>query len=136
VAALLRRGATYFSDEYALIDADGQVYPYPRPVLLRDGGTEQKPVRAEQLNATIGREPVPVGWVFVVRYVPGAVWKVEAMEQSQAVFTLLQNTPQILAEAPAMIGHFRTAVQHAKSYWGERGDADDAAVRILCLASA
>jgi hypothetical protein len=44
VAELLRRGATYFSDEYALIDSEGRVHPYPRPLLLRNGSPEQYPV--------------------------------------------------------------------------------------------
>lgn len=44
VAELLRRGATYFSDEYALVDSEGHVHPYPRPLLLRNGCPEQFPV--------------------------------------------------------------------------------------------
>ena len=135
VAALLRRGATYFSDEYALIDADGQAHPYPRPLLLRDGSAVQKPVLASDLNAKVGREPVPVGWIFAVKYRPGTAWKVEAMQQSEAVLNLLQNTPQILAETPEMLSHFGRAVQGSKCYRGERGSAEDGAAEILQMAS-
>ncbi len=35
VAALLQAGATYYSDEYALLDARGRVHPYPKPLSLR-----------------------------------------------------------------------------------------------------
>jgi hypothetical protein len=135
VAALLREGATYFSDEYALIDADGRVYPYPRPLLLRDGSAVQKPVLASDLDAKVGRETVPVGWIFAVKYESGAAWKVEALEQSEAVLTLLQNTPQILAETPEMLSHFGRAVQGSKCYRGERGSAENAAAEILQMAS-
>ena len=35
VAALVRAGATYYSDEYAVIDTQGRVHPYPRPLMIR-----------------------------------------------------------------------------------------------------
>src|SRR6266571_635115 len=34
-AAFVRAGARYLSDEYALIDAEGRVRPYPKPLSLR-----------------------------------------------------------------------------------------------------
>jgi hypothetical protein len=50
VAELVRLGAPYFSDEYALIDADGRVHPYPRPMLLRDGSGYDHPRLATELG--------------------------------------------------------------------------------------
>src|SRR5438105_4028110 len=35
VAELLRAGATFYSDEYAVLDARGRVHPYPEPLSLR-----------------------------------------------------------------------------------------------------
>ena len=32
---LVRRGCVYFSDEYALIDSQGLVHPYPRALQVR-----------------------------------------------------------------------------------------------------
>jgi hypothetical protein len=135
VVELLRRGATYYSDEYAMIDPDGLVHPYPRPVLLRYGTPFQEPVLPEDLNSFGGRTPVPVGWIFEVKYAEGGAWNVEPIEQSQAVFALLQNTPHILIDSPAMMSHFKRAVQRATGFCGERGEADDAAERILLIAS-
>ena len=51
VAELLRRGATYFSDEYALIDSEGRVHPYPRPLLL--GMAPRSSFRCFQASATL-----------------------------------------------------------------------------------
>jgi hypothetical protein len=45
VAALVRAGATYYSDEYAVLDANGRVHPYLRPISLR--GTDGQPPRSE-----------------------------------------------------------------------------------------
>lgn len=136
VAALLRRGATYYSDEYALIDADGLVHPYPRPLMVRDGRPFQEPVLPDDLHASTGSEPIPVGWIFVVKFRKDGTWDVKPIEQSQAVFSLLQHTPHSLADSPAMMSHFERAVCHAKGFCGERGKADEAAEKILKMVSA
>jgi len=35
VAALVKAGATYYSDEYAVLDVRGRVHPYARPLGIR-----------------------------------------------------------------------------------------------------
>ena len=74
VAELLRRGASHFSDEYALIDDRGCTHSYPRPLLLRNGGPLQSLVLPEELNARFATCSAPVGWIFALDYVPGAEW--------------------------------------------------------------
>src|SRR5215467_1997754 len=93
VAAMLRRGATYFSDEYALIDREGRVHPYPRPLLVRNGRPEQVPVLAGQYNALTGDAPARIGWILALKYVPTCTWSVASVSQSEALMMLLQNTP-------------------------------------------
>src|SRR5262249_36246454 len=36
VRELVQAGAQYYSDEYAVLDADGAVHPYPRPLSIRN----------------------------------------------------------------------------------------------------
>ena len=73
VAELVRRGAPYFSDEYALIDADGRVHPYPRAAAAagrvglrsaqigdgagRNGGARATPRRASSWDCAMSRTP-------------------------------------------------------------------------------
>ena len=135
VAELLRRGATYFSDEYALIDLEGRVHPYPRPLLLRNGSPEQFPVLAGEFNAPIGRASAPVGWIMSIRYEPSSTWDVESIPQGEAVLTLLRNTPHVLAETPDLIAMFQRAVEGAVCYTGHRAEAAQAADEILRLVS-
>src|SRR6185312_3555780 len=66
VAALVRAGATYYSDEYALVDGDGRVWPYPRPLSLRRARGPVR-VRPERLGR-VGRGPLPVGLVVLCRF--------------------------------------------------------------------
>lgn len=133
VAELLRRGATYLSDEYALIDSDGRVHPYPRPLLLRNGCPEQFPVLPEECNASIGNTPAPVGWILSLGYESGCTWSVLSVPQSEALLILLRNTPHVLAESPDMVGVFQRAVAGATCYAGRRTDAPEAVGQILRL---
>src|SRR5271163_2658995 len=123
VAELLRHGATYFSDEYALIDLDGRVHPYPRPMLLRNGSPEQVPVLPGDRNASVGDAPAPVGWILSLEYQPLGAWSVATVSQSETLLTLLRNTPHALAESPGMVGTFQRAVAGATCYAGRRTEA-------------
>jgi hypothetical protein len=131
VAELLRHGATYFSDEYALIDREGRVHPYPRPLLLRHGRPEQVPVLAEECDAAVGHAPAPVGWVLSLMYESAGAWSVTPVPQSMATLNLLQNTPHVLADSPDMVSAFQCAVAGADCYTGRRADAVDAADQIV-----
>jgi len=52
-AALIRAGAQYFSDEYTVLDEDGLIHPFSRPLQLRGrNGVRQVPI--EQLSPDSG----------------------------------------------------------------------------------
>ena len=136
VAELLRRGARYFSDEYALIDAEGQVHSYPRPLLLRNGTPAQFPVLPEECNSSVASTSAPVGWILTLRYQPGSEWRLVEVPQSMAMLSLLQNTPHVLANVPEMVGPFERAVAGAICLTGERAEAADAVDHILRLVDA
>src|SRR5262245_15118510 len=64
VAALLEAGATYYSDEYAVLDGRGLVHPYPRPLSLRQAnGASCRRLNAEDLGSSTGTGPLPIGVV-------------------------------------------------------------------------
>lgn len=130
VTELIRRGATYFSDEYALIDPDGLVHPYARALLVRNGTPEQVPMLHGEF---VGERPAAVGWILSLQYLPGSTWGLEAMSQSEALLLLLRNTPHLLEEKPDMVGVFEGAVARAACYAGVRDEADEAVDQILRL---
>jgi hypothetical protein len=133
VAELLKRGATYFSDEYALIDSEGCVHPYPRPLLLRNDSLEQFPVLPSEWNAPTGDTPAPVGWVMSLEYQSSSTWSVVAISQGEALLTLLQNTPHTLADSPDLVQRFQRAVASATCYAGRRPEVPQAVDQILRL---
>jgi hypothetical protein len=57
-ADLLNRAASTCPDEYALIDDEGLVYPYPRALLLRDKNGNQTPTAAADLGADTARSAI------------------------------------------------------------------------------
>jgi hypothetical protein len=133
VAELLRRGASHFSDEYALIDDHGLTHSYPRPLLLRNGRPTQSLVLPEEMNAQFASEPAPVGWILALDYVAGGQWKVHELSQGEAIMLLLQNTPHEMAKSPEMIDFFLRVAEKARSFQGVRGEATDAATCVLDL---
>jgi hypothetical protein len=129
VAELVRAGATYFSDEYALIDSEGQVHAYPRPMLLRNA----KPDAVTSPVEKPGTAPASVRWILALRYEPGCIWNPVAADQAQGVLMLLRNTPHILATMPGIVSSFERAVAGAQCLTGCRPEAADAADEILRL---
>ncbi len=133
VVELLRRGATYFSDEYALFDRDGRVHPYPRPLLVRNGSPMQRPFLAEEFGAATGRRPASLGWIAFLTWKPEEAWRVTPIPQSAALIDLLRNTPHILEETPDLIRVFERAIAGAQCFAGSRPDAQSAVDSILAL---
>jgi hypothetical protein len=136
VAELLRRGATYFSDEYALIDSEGRVHPYPRPLLLRDGCSNQSPTLPAEFNAPVGNAPAPIGWILSLEYQPESTWNLTPVSQGEGLLILLRNTPHVLAGSPDMVAVFQRAVAGVSCYAGCRSEAAHTAGQILRLIDA
>jgi len=136
VAELLRRGAAHLSDEFALVDPDGLIHAYPRPILLRASDGEQTPLLAEECGARIASAPVPVGWILNLEYGQATPWHVEEVPQSVALLSLLRNTPHAVADSPGTLPAFERAVAGAVCFIGSRGDAAEAAAHILELVAA
>lgn len=133
VAELLRRGAVHFSDEYALIDRQGRVHSYSRPLLLRNGKPFQSLVLPEELNSRFAAHPATVGWIVAAEYVPRGKWDVRPVSQGEAVMLLLSNTPHEMEQEPRMLDSFQAVVKHAACYQGSRGDVAEAATHLLDL---
>lgn len=132
VAELLRRGASHLSDEYALIDGQGFVHAYPRPLLLRDGDRPQSLTLPTDLNASFaaGRS-APVRWIFAAGFAPGSIWDIHETSQGEAVMLLLRNTPHQIERSPEIVDLFFRVASKAVCYEGTRCDAIEAVDRIL-----
>jgi hypothetical protein len=136
VAELVRAGAEYYSDEFAPIDPQGRVHPYPKPLSIRprDGSWSQVDHDSSHFGAAVGAEPIPVGVVAIAPYKPGASWRPMRLSTGEGVLALLANTVpahQRPAEAMTALG---AAAASAMVLEGERGEAREVVEALLELA--
>lgn len=132
VAELVRAGATYYSDEYAVLDARGRVHPYARPLGVREGGTgRQAKVSVEALAGTSGTRPLPVGLVVVSEYRPGGRWRPRRLSSGQGVLALLAHTVSARRQPAAALEALGEVTARARVVRGARGEAGETAASIL-----
>jgi hypothetical protein len=91
VSELIKAGADYYSDEYAVIDNSGRVHPYLRPISLRGENGFKSSVCAENLGGVTGSTPLPVGMLIFTTYKPGAKWRPKSVTSGQAFLDMLAN---------------------------------------------
>jgi hypothetical protein len=125
VAALAAAGATYFSDEYAVLESDGRVHPYPRPLSIRGANgrrSHDKPAR--ELGADTGREPARIAGILVTHYRPGARWDPAPLSAGEAALHLLANTVPARARPEQALQTIARAVAPMKfAVRSDRGEA-------------
>lgn len=129
VHALVKGGATYYSDECAVLDRSGRVHPFPRALRLRSGQTHRR-----VLPAGAGRdlEAIPVGGVSLLTYVPGTSLSSIPVSGAVALLRLLpyaapRDDPRLALDTLAKI------LRRARVRVGTRGEADEAVPRLLEL---
>ena len=131
VRALVRAGATYYSDEYAVLDQRGLVYPFAQPLTNRNAPGGRQRLTVDELGGIAGARALPVGLVISTRYVPGADWNPVRVSPGEALLALLQNTVRAQA-APARVMRVLTRVaESAMTLEGTRGEAESTATDVL-----
>jgi hypothetical protein len=132
VAALVRAGAAYYSDEYAVLDEQGRVHPYPRWLGMRgpDGVAGQR-CPPEDLGGPVGTEPLPVGLVIVTRYQQGASWRPRRLGAGRAALALLDNALSARDQPAKVLTVLQQVVSRAVALKGIRGEAEEAATALL-----
>lgn len=133
VAELVRSGATYYSDEYAVLDSRGYVHPFAKPLSIRsNGSTRQKDISVEELGGSAGSTPLPVGLVVLGEYKPGASWRPRKLSTGKAVLALLSNTIAARRVPEDALKTLQQVAARATTMKGTRGEARDIARALLC----
>jgi len=132
VSELIKKGATYYSDEYAVLDEKGLVYPFPKPVSLRTQGSfEAIDYDVDLFGATTGVKPVPIGLVVIARYSAGARWRPRTLTQAQGVLALLSHSIAARRDPRRVMSSLRRALASALVIKGMRGEASGLAEHLL-----
>lgn len=130
VVELVKAGATYYSDEYAVLSAAGRVYPYARrPHVRAAGGRIHRP------RFPAGEQPLRVGLIVATQYRVGRTWRPSALSRAEALMTLLANTVPARLRPAAVMAALQRTVAYADGLAGVRGEAARTASAILDAAA-
>ncbi len=131
VAELVRAGATYYSDEYAVVNAGGLVHPHARDLQMREPGrAEQKGLAIAELSGFAGVDALPVGQVVFAQYVAGGVWQPQPLSAGLAVLEMLRHSIPVQRTPARVMSALAAMMEPATAWRSERGDAAETA-RIL-----
>jgi hypothetical protein len=132
VAELVRAGATYYSDEYAVLDNQGRLHPFPKPLSIRENGTaEQTDYPVEALGGKAGKKPLPVGLVVISDYKAGARWRPQALSAGQGTLEILAHTISARRQPEVALSTLHQVASRASVLKGKRGEARQVVDSIL-----
>jgi hypothetical protein len=133
VKALVKAGASYYSDEFAVLDERGRVHPYPIPLAIRPSQNGAPPIKrtVEEIGGVAGVCPLPVGLVLITRYVSGTRFRPRPVSAGRAVLGLLAHTLPARRRPGRVLDALTQTVAHASVLRGTRGEAEETARQIL-----
>jgi len=135
VAEFLLRGATYYSDEYAILDDDGSVHPFPRPLSIRDRTNfsvrREKP--AESFGSVSGHEPIPVDYVFLLKYKKFSRFVPREMSSGEAIMRLTQQAIPLRVNPKFTLLVLNKVCERASVMTSNRGNVNFVVDKIIDL---
>lgn len=132
VHALLRAGADYYSDEFALLDTDGRVHPYPLPLSLRaDGRSPARRIDPTQLGVRVAQSPAFVEVIVATQYRRRARWRPRPISRGDAFLLLMENTVAARQPPARTMPILRDAVLRATAVRSWRGEAQLTARQLI-----
>jgi hypothetical protein len=115
---LLKAGASYYSDDYAMLDSRGRVHPFL-------GST------SEFAEAQFGKKALPVGRILITGYRAEARFRPRKLSAGQAALELLEHTAVTRKMPQTALTFVQKAVSQAQSCKGIRGEAEEAVEYLL-----
>jgi hypothetical protein len=131
VVALIGAGATYYSDEFAVLDEQGRVHPYAKSLSIRQRERAQSDHDVESFGGSAGAEPLRIGAVVFTKYRAGAEWEPTRLSPARGALAMLEHTLPVLQRSEESIRAIRRAIDGAVFLEGDRGEARATARRLL-----
>lgn len=131
VRELVRAGATYYSDEFAVLDEHGRVHPFARPLALRDEMKANRKISFDELGGTIGKRPLPVGTILVTQFRQRAKWRPQPLTPGLGALELLANCVVARSGDPFVLEVLTRVAMRAAILKSARGEAKMFAPQLL-----
>jgi len=131
--SLIECGALYYSDEYAILDAEGILYPFPKLLSVRDEKNDQQQtdVPVEQFGGRAGTNKIPVGMVLICEFAPNARWKPKILSAAQGVLEIIRHTVPIRHNPKFTLDVLNRVADSAVIAKSKRPDAEKSVSSIL-----
>lgn len=135
VAALVKRGATYYSDDYAILDKEGLVHSFPRKLSLRDESREYRRsnVSATSIGGLIGDVPIPVSAVILTRFRKNGKWKPKILSSGHGIMQILPQAIPVRTNTELTLSVLKTIANRAIIAKSFRGDTKLCLNQIICF---
>jgi hypothetical protein len=130
-AELVRRGAAYYSDDFAILDKQGRVRAFPRTISLRDENFRTFVLAPESLGATKETPPIPVGLVLFTEYKPKARWKPRISTAGKGVLEMVPYALSFRRNPEFCLSVLNSVAASAIIASSPRGTAEEFARLIL-----
>jgi len=129
VRSLVEAGATYYSDEYAVLDDNGNVSPFAKPISVRGNGSR----RVMHLDSIerVGSGAVPVGVVAALHFADCDTWPPQIHRGSTVALPLVGNAVAARSRPNETLDAASAVAREALLVAGPRPDAPRAARWIL-----
>ena len=131
VAELVRLGAKYLSDEYAVLDPSGLVRPFAKPLSIRTGRHDRLGELVPVPQALVADHPVRAGLIVLTSYAPGSQWCPSVHSPAEGAFALLQNTVSARRRPGSALSATTRLSGEAVVLAGRRGEARETARALL-----
>jgi hypothetical protein len=133
VAALVRAGAGYGSDEFAVIDTEGHVHAYSRQLALRTPHATRR-VSARDLGGQTVTGGLRPGAVLFTEFRSGARLELQPLSSGEVVLRLLQHCLGVRSRPDETLAALRAVAANARGFSSLRGDADTTARLLVARA--
>jgi hypothetical protein len=128
IAELVKRDCEYYSDEYAVIDKDGFVHPFPKKLSIRGiiDDFQQLDFEVEELGGRRARDPIPVGFLLMTEYKksPGRT-NIEVKKIGDAVMSSVANSISVRQNPEFVLKVLSEIAQRSTILKTERGEAKE-----------
>jgi hypothetical protein len=131
VAALVRAGAEYLSDEFAVFGRDGLVHPYARAIALRRSDGTSARMSAESLGGRVVTRSVPPALIAFLRFSAGSRWRPRPVSPGHVVLGLLRHAVAARRRLPLARSVLVPIASSVTAIRAMRGEADEVAGRLL-----
>ena len=126
VAELAKKGCEYYSDEYAVIDEEGFVHPFPKKLSMRGiiDDYRQLDISVEELGGKKGVKPIQVGLILISKYIKKAKFNPKIISTGEGIIESIANSVSIRQNPKLVLTVLSKITANAKIVKTNRSEAD------------